>query len=315
MRTSRLPDARRSGAHSPLRSAPSFMAYHQTQCPRQHFVVFQRISVLKSAIVGSGNGFHIPYLVLIMFILVSEAASAPVSLECVFEKHLQEAVSGSPFDEAVLRSFPGPLPPSRLCLRCRVSSAAFPTTSRRPGTASISAWRGSNFGHWGLLRPTSAIRAFRSLLPGLHGSDSTTVQYFRRQWVGKGQQGILGDHLLPPGLSKDAHMQQAFSVPSPFHRPDAIDPDLMFSCLALRVWGPLLPVWRQQVRRLLHRLVHAFHAVESFFVQQSCVQGLTSRSPLTLAVFTVLLDWPDVSQPLRYLTGFPAVGHIEHRHL
>ena len=55
MRTSRLPGARRSGAHSPLQSAPSFMAYHQTQCPRQHFVVLQRISVLKSATVGSGT--------------------------------------------------------------------------------------------------------------------------------------------------------------------------------------------------------------------------------------------------------------------
>ena len=42
------------------------------------------------------------------------------------------------------------------------------------------------------------------------------------------------------------------------------------------------------------------------------MRGLTSRSPLALADFTVLLDWPDVSQPLRYLTGFPAVGHIEH---
>ena len=41
------------------------------------------------------------------------------------------------------------------------------------------------------------------------------------------------------------------------------------------------------------------------------MQGLTSRSPLALAVFAVLLDWPDASQPLRYLTGFPAVGHIE----
>ena len=63
------------------------------------------------------------------------------------------------------------------------------------------------------------------------------------------------DHLLPPGLSKEAHMQQAFSTPSPFHRLDTIDPDLMFACMALRVWGPLLPVWRQRIRRLLHRLI------------------------------------------------------------
>ena len=56
-----------------------------------------------------GNGFHIPSLVLIMFVLVSEVVSMPASLECVFEKHLQDAVPGSPFDEAVLRSFAGTL--------------------------------------------------------------------------------------------------------------------------------------------------------------------------------------------------------------
>ena len=43
----------------------------------------------------------------------------------------------------------------------------------------------------------------------------------------------------------------------------------------------------------------------------SPVSGLSSRSPLALAVFTVLLDWPDVTQPLRYFTGFKAVGTIE----
>ena len=46
-------------------------------------------------------------------------------------------------------------------------------------------------------------------------------------------------------------------------------------------------------------------------MESSPVAGLSTRSPLALAVFTVLLDWPDVSQPLRYLTGFKAVGAIE----
>ena len=33
---------------------------------------------------------------------------------------------------------------------------------------------------------------------------------------------------------------------------------------------------------------------------------------MALAVFTVLLKWPDTTQPLRYLTGFDVVGDIEH---
>ena len=85
----------------------------------------------------------------------------------------------------------------------------------------------------------------------------------------------------------------------------------MFACVALRVWGPLLPVWRQQVRQLLHRLIHAFDSVHAFFEEVSIVRGLTTRSSVALAVLTALLDWPDVLQPQRYLTGFPAVSHIE----
>ncbi|OLP77008.1 hypothetical protein AK812_SmicGene42982 [Symbiodinium microadriaticum] len=38
----------------------------------------------------------------------------------------------------------------------------------------------------------------------------------------------------------------------------------------------------------------------------------STRRPLALAVFTVLLKWPDVNQPLRYLTGFEVVGDVEH---
>ena len=56
------------------------------------------------------------------------------------------------------------------------------------------------------------------------------------------------------------------------------------------------------------------HSSRSFglsCVLAPAVSFSSSRSPLTLAVFTVLLDWPDVTQPLRYFTGFKAVGSIE----
>ena len=101
-------------------------------------------------------------------------------------------------------------------------------------------------------------------------------------------------------------------MPSPFACLLAIDVDLEFAAHALGVWGPLLPQWQEKVRRVLHRVVHAFAAVREYFTTESLVSELTIRNPMVLAVFTVLLRWPDVTQPSRYLTGFKVVGSIEH---
>ena len=53
-----------------------------------------------------GNGFHIPSLVIVLLLLTSGVRAAP-PLQCVFGQHLRETVPGSPFDDAVLRAFPG----------------------------------------------------------------------------------------------------------------------------------------------------------------------------------------------------------------
>ena len=79
-----------------------------------------------------GNGFHIPSLVLIIFMLVSEAASTPASLECVFEKHLQDAVPGSPFDEAVLSAFPGRLTADSLVAEVQALFRDIPNNEQAP---------------------------------------------------------------------------------------------------------------------------------------------------------------------------------------
>ena len=87
--------------------------------------------------------------------------------------------------------------------------------------------------------------------------------------------------------------------------------DLQFAAYALGIWGPYLPQWQERTRRILHRVVHSFDSVEEYLASCSPVAELTVRKPLALAVFTVLLKWPDVAQPSRYLTGFSVVGDIE----
>ena len=131
----------------------------------------------------------------------------------------------------------------------------------------------------------------------------------RQRAAGDSKRGL--DHLLPPGLSKLDHIREACALESPFAVAGIVDPDLEFAAWALGVWGPVLPRWQEITRKYIHRLVKAFQPVEEFLMAVSPVSGLSSRSPLALAVFTVLLDWPDVTQPLRYFTGFKAVGTIE----
>ena len=120
------------------------------------------------------------------------------------------------------------------------------------------------------------------------------------------------DHLLPPGLSKEEHVRQALQTSSPFAPDFKVDMDLEFSFSALGIWGPILPRWQDKVRKCLHRLIHSFDAVASYLHDSAEVAQLTSRKPVALAVLTALLRWPDVTQPLRYLTGFQVIGDIEH---
>ena len=115
-----------------------------------------------------GNGFHIPSLVLIMFMLVSEVASMPASLECVFEKHLQDAVPGSPFDEAVLRSFPGRLTADSVVSEVQALFRDIPNNEQAPWyrvrkrLAGIELWP---LGHSGLISDTRASQSLLQALP------------------------------------------------------------------------------------------------------------------------------------------------------
>ena len=84
-----------------------------------------------------------------------------------------------------------------------------------------------------------------------------------------------------------------------------------FAAKALGIRGPFLPQWQERVRKVLHGVVHAFDAVEELLALTSPVCELTVRKPLSLAVSTTFVRWPDVTQPSRYFTGFKVVGNIE----
>ena len=111
----------------------------------------------------------------------------------------------------------------------------------------------------------------------------------KRRAPGDSKPGLK--HLLPSGLTQPERYHISLSLPGFY-------PILAFACSIFRLWGPALPVCCQPARRLLRRLVHAFHAVEAFLVDRKCAHGRTTRSPVAVAVFTVLCDWQDVLSTL-----------------
>ena len=276
-----------------------------------HHVHRDRRTMVRNSWVG--NGFHIPSLVIVLLLLTAGVRAAP-PLQCVFEQHLRETVHGSPFDDSALRAFPGQRSVDQVVDDVRAILADCPGCSEAPWHKVRNRLRGHEI---------HSLFAFKLFL-WHRGLDESTEG---PAWLGQrnrallqaavGKQRAAGDskkgldHLLPPGLAKHEHIRLACSMPSPFAVGGVVDPDLDFAAWALGVWGPLLPQWQEAVRKVLHRLVRAFDPVEEFLMSLSPVAGLSSRSPLALAVFTILLDWPDVTQPLRYFTGFKAVGTIE----
>ena len=54
-----------------------------------------------------GNGFHLPSLVLVLWVLAAEGCSIRVPMQCVFEQHLRGNIAGSAFDDLVLKALPG----------------------------------------------------------------------------------------------------------------------------------------------------------------------------------------------------------------
>lgn len=63
------------------------------------------------------------------------------------------------------------------------------------------------------------------------------------------------DPLLPPGLSKDAHVQLSTCLPSPFQVDPVVDEDQAFAAQAMFVFGPFIRTWRRQQSRALQTLV------------------------------------------------------------
>ena len=109
-------------------------------------------------------------------------------------------------------------------------------------------------------------------------------------------------------------MVTATALPSPYRPGTTTDPDLRFAAYTMAVWGPLIGPWREQQQLLLMRLVEALQPMTEAMrrrMPESVKRVAANKNPALIALFTVLIRWPDSQLALEYIRGHQIVVHIE----
>ena len=120
--------------------------------------------------------------------------------------------------------------------------------------------------------------------------------------------------LLPPGLSKSAHMQFASCLSSPFDATVQLDDDSTFVCRGMCTLGPRSRVWRQQQLRAFRRVAKFLHPWEEALtrVMHPDVAAVArQRKPAFITLLLLVMRWPDTALGLRFVQGFKLLGVIE----
>ena len=122
------------------------------------------------------------------------------------------------------------------------------------------------------------------------------------------------DHLLPPGLGREKHMEAARALPSPYRPGTVTDPDLRFAAYTMAVWGPAIEPWRRQQQQLLLGLVEAMRPLANALrrlMPDTVKRVAAKKDPAMVALVTILIRWPDRHLAVEYVRGHKIVGHIE----
>ena len=134
-----------------------------------------------------------------------------------------------------------------------------------------------------------------------------------QRYPGNSSKGL--DHLLPPGLGKERHMEASSQLPSPFRHVTWPELDVAFVIHSLVVWRSHLPAKTVKLRHVLRTVAKALSPLEealSVHRVESARRVAHSKQPAFTACITALLRWPDVAQPQQLLLGYPIIGELEH---
>jgi len=264
-----------------------------------------------------GNGFHLPMIVALFCLLPGALSSkiprTPLDLE---EAALKDRLVGTVWEPGRLAASPGLLSSDQVVEGMRSAIFSEFTVghavwhSVRQKLKPLAIWQLQAFSAWALgrgivldsLGPTPITRQHRAeLFAGLTG----------QRYPGNSRKGL--DHLLPPGLGKEQHMEAAGRLPSPFRLREWPDPDVDFVLHAVAVWRQHLASYSAQCRRVLTQVSKALQPLETALATFRCVSAsrvAAQKRPGMMAFLTVMLRWPDLKQPVQMIRGYPIVGDV-----
>ena len=123
------------------------------------------------------------------------------------------------------------------------------------------------------------------------------------------------DFLLPPGLGKHGHVVAAAQLPSPFCAKRWPDDDVFFVAHTVAVWQDCLPLLAARQRHCLKCISRALTPLRQWLSGARCDSAqrvASAKDAAFLACMTALLRWPDRTQAISFIQGFPIVGEIPH---
>ena len=165
-------------------------------------------------------------------------------------------------------------------------------------------WRRLRQEPWSLLGPTPVWgRERTAIYAGLTG----------QRYASNSAKGL--DHLLQPGLGKEAHIAAALKLPSPFDPRPWPEPDVEFVVQAVATWQQVLPRWAEKLRHVLLTVARAVQPLEDTlkpFRCQSARKVAAGKKPAFLATMVALLRWPDKMLARAWVLGFEIVGDLAH---
>ena len=269
-----------------------------------------------------GNGFHIPSVMLVFMLLLQSATAWNPTPNATTtyardEAMLRERVLGTVFEPQALRSMPGLFSPDhcidQMELIFKELDVKLPWRTIRMRLRSHEAGVHALQRFW-------AHEVLRGQGDGPMGPRPRSAQERAQAWAYLGMQRAAGnshrglDHLLQPGLGRDRHIHAATALPSPYRPGTTTDPDLRFAAYTMAIWGPFIGPWREQQHLLLMGLVQALQPMAEAMrrrMPESVRRVAAKKNPALIALFTILIRWPDRRLALEYITGHQIIGHIE----
>ena len=275
----------------------------------------QRTKIRNSLL---GNGFHLPSVMALLCclpsIMGSKLTRQPLDLD---ELALGARLNNTIWMPGRLAAMPGLLTSRTICEELQAafpfvqaSNTVWAEVSQRLAACELSAlqaypmWRRLRQEPWSLLGPTPVWgRERTAIYAGLTG----------QRYASNSAKGL--DHLLQPGLGKEAHIAAALKLPSPFDPRPWPEPDVEFVVQAVATWQQVLPRWAEKLRHVLLTVARAVQPLEDTlkpFRCQSARKVAAGKKPAFLATMVALLRWPDKMLARALVLGFEIVGDLAH---